>query len=426
MKVELLLTGNEIMSGDIVDSNSAMMADLLGQHGWRIARKVTLGDDLPELVDEIKAQTRSSQVLIINGGLGPTVDDLTAKALALAANVPLTEHPDAMAHLEHWCGKRNYAINEANRKQAILPKGCEILANETGSAVGIFLAINDCLIFATPGVPSELRLMFKHEVLPRLCKRFAPGAVETRRLLVFGRGESTLQELISNQYPDWPAEIELGFRASMPALEVKLTTRSANQSLLDTWQQRLIDDIFQDTYIANAPSSLAQAAVDALYREQLHVATAESCTGGMVASQLTDIAGASQVFEAGWVTYSNAMKQAQLGVPAEALEHYGAVSKPVAEAMANGALRHSGADIAVAVTGIAGPDGGTEQKPVGTVWIALATRDNVYSYPLHIPLGRSLFRAWVSALCLDLIRRCALGYSLHPGYMERYLVDQAD
>ena len=424
MKLELLLTGNEIMSGDIVDSNSAMMADLLGQHGWRIARKVTLGDDLQALVNEIQTQTQQAQVLVINGGLGPPVDDLTAVAMAKAAGVALAEHPEAMAHLEQWCGKRNYVINDANRKQALLPAGCDILANETGSAVGIFLTINDCLVFATPGVPSELRLMFKHEVLPRLQKHFDAGSTETRRLLVFGRGESTLQQAISNRYPDWPETLELGFRASMPALEVKLTTRNSDSELLDLWQQRLIDDVFQDTYIANAPSSLAQATVDALYREQLHVATAESCTGGMVASQLTDIAGASQVFEAGWVTYSNAMKQAQLGVPAEELEHNGAVSQPVAEAMALGALHNSGADIAVAVTGIAGPDGGTESKPVGTVWVALATNRDVHSYALHVPLGRSLFRRWVSAFCLDLIRRSALGYSLQPDYLERYRTDQ--
>ncbi|MBB3046104.1 nicotinamide-nucleotide amidase [Litorivivens lipolytica] len=420
MKIQVLLTGNEIMSGDIVDSNSSMMADLFSKYGWRIARKVTVGDEMETLVEEIRSLSSNSDVLIINGGLGPTVDDLTAQAMAEASGQPLAIHPDAMAHLETWCGRRQIQINDANRKQTLLPKGCAILANETGSAVGIQMELNGCLVYATPGVPSELRWMLRHEVLPQLLKHFPSGSVETRRLLVFGSGESTLQQLISNQYPDWPDSIELGFRASMPALEVKLTTRAANSDELDTWQQRLIDDIFQDCYIANAPNSLAQATIDALYREQLHVATAESCTGGMIASQLTDIPGASQVFEAGWVTYSNAMKQSQLGVPAGDLEHFGAVSEPVARAMAEGAKRHSGADISVAVTGIAGPDGGSEQKPVGTVWIALATPEETHCYALQVPFERSMFRRWVSACCLDLIRRAALGLTLQPRYLARF------
>lgn len=420
MKIQLLLTGNELMAGDIVDSNSSMMADFLGQHGWRIERKVTVGDDIELLVSEIKTQSESADVLIINGGLGPTVDDLTAQALALAAGTRLAEHPGAIAHLNHWCERRNFVLNQANLKQAVLPEGCGILANESGSAVGIHMVINNCQIFATPGVPSELRAMFRHEVLPKLQSDFSSDSIETRRLLVFGRGESTLQELISGQYPDWPVAIDLGFRASMPALEVKLTASGDDTALLDEWQQRLIDDIFQDTYVGNAPSSLAQATVDALYGEQLRLASAESCTGGMIASQITDIPGASQVFEAGWVTYSNAMKTALLGIDNELLSSVGAVSREVAEAMAESARQHSGADIAISVTGIAGPDGGTDSKPVGTVWIALALPGDTHSYALHLPYGRSFFRTWVSAICLDLVRRAALGYTLEPAYLDRH------
>ncbi len=421
MKIQLLLTGNELMAGDIVDSNSSMIADFLGQHGWRIARKVTVADDLELLVSEIQSMAGNSDVLIVNGGLGPTVDDLTAQALALSAGLPLAEHPQAIAHLQNWCSRRNFVLNQANLKQAILPEGCNILGNESGSAVGMHMRIGNCEIFATPGVPSELRSMFRHEVLPILEANFASDRIETRRMLVFGRGESTLQELISGHYAKWPTEVDLGFRASMPALEVKLTAQGDNAALLDEWQQRLIDDIFQDTYIDNAPSSLAQATVDALYGEQLRLATAESCTGGMIASQITDIPGASQVFEAGWVTYSNAMKMGQLGIDEGLLNNHGAVSQEVAEAMAESAKQHSGADIAISVTGIAGPEGGSDTKPVGTVWIALALEAETRSYALHMPYGRSMFRTWVSAICLDLVRRAALGYTLQPDYLERHL-----
>ena len=214
MRIQLLLTGSELMAGDTVDSNSAAMAERLGRHGMSVYRKVTIGDDIDLLCHEIEQLSRDSDVLIVNGGLGPTIDDLTAEALGRVIGQELQQHPLAMQHLNTWCSKRNYPLNEANRKQAILPAGVDIVANASGSAVGIKTRFNDCEIYCTPGVPSELHTMLEQEILPQLLQQFSDiEPVSVSRFKLFGMGESGLQQMISDQFPQWPTGLELGFRA---------------------------------------------------------------------------------------------------------------------------------------------------------------------------------------------------------------------
>jgi nicotinamide-nucleotide amidase len=225
-KVHLLLTGNELMTGDIVDSNSAMIAQQCKAIGIKISRKVTLADDLKLLSKEIITLTKDADVLIINGGLGPTTDDLTAQALASASNLPLKQHPIALAHLQAWCEQRNAHLGAANLKQAILPENCKIITNRIGSAVGFSLTLNDCQIFCTPGVPSELNIMLNEEIIPELASQSNFTAeMDITRLQLFGIGESTLQSMLMKEFPHWPKEVEVGFRASSPLIELKLTVQ---------------------------------------------------------------------------------------------------------------------------------------------------------------------------------------------------------
>jgi len=224
MKIQLLLTGNELMSGHTVDSNSATMAEKLETGGFKIYRKVTVGDDFDLLVSEMQQLSLDSDVLIVNGGLGPTIDDLTAKALSDTTGQPLQEDPEALEHLNSWCKKLKMPLNDANRKQAILPKGTHIIPNPRGSAVGFYMEHNNCLILCTPGVPSELRVMLDETILPLLATRFPNHKpVTTLRFQTFGLGESNFQQAIINDYGEWPTEVELGFRAGLPMLEAKLT-----------------------------------------------------------------------------------------------------------------------------------------------------------------------------------------------------------
>ena len=420
MKLNLLLTGNEIMAGDVIDSNSARIAQQLNPHGWRVYKKVTVGDDLALLCQQIDKLCDDGDVLIINGGLGPTVDDLTAAALSAVSQQPLCEHPRGMRELQAWCDKRGFTLNEANRKQAILPQGCDIISNARGSAPGIQLEHKGCLVIATPGVPSELQQMLADEILPLLLQRFDSDHIQTLRLGVFGLGESSIQELFDRELPHWPDDIELGFRASMPVLEVKLTASGANSGeQLARWRKP-VEALLGDHLLGELPVTLSDALVNTLREHKLSLSTAESCTGGLIAAQITSVPGASEVYPGGIVSYSNAMKMSQLGVNASSLETYGAVSETVAKEMATGALVATQSDLAIAVTGIAGPGGGSEEKPVGTVWIAWGRSENLHSVCLQLPFDRQGFQLWVAALAQELLRREVLGISGLPSLVQRY------
>ncbi|GAW95400.1 MULTISPECIES: CinA family nicotinamide mononucleotide deamidase-related protein [Colwellia] len=419
--VQLLLTGNELMTGDIVDSNSAMMAQILKELGLKVNRKVTVADDLALLVSEITYMASTSDLLIINGGLGPTVDDLTAQALALALGVELSQHPQALSHLTHWCLQRGTELNAPNLKQAILPKGCQIIANSRGSAVGFYVRYKDCDIYCTPGVPHELKAMLIEQIVPLIAKKIPSDLItEVTRLQVFGLGESSLQKAIDEQLPNWPTEIELGFRAGMPLLEIKLTTNTKQGlALKSLWQKKLVK-VLGDHLIAEVqgkPKSLAEHLLNQLQQHNIKVTTAESCTGGLIASKLTEISGSSSSFEAGFVTYSNEMKTAMLDVPASVLAQEGAVSEAVVIAMAQGALLKSKADIAIAVSGIAGPNGGSKDKPVGTVWFAWGRLGDIKTQCLQLPYKRRQFQQFVAAIGLDLLRRYQQNLTTIPNYI---------
>ncbi|CAA0089741.1 Nicotinamide-nucleotide amidohydrolase PncC [Zhongshania aliphaticivorans] len=419
MKLQLLLTGNELMAGDTIDSNSSMIAQLITEYGWRIDKKVTVGDDLKLLEQQIQHLANDCEVLIINGGLGPTVDDMTSLALAGISGNTLCEHPDALAHLTQWCNHRGFKLNASNLKQTMLPAGSQIIANSRGSAVGIKMLLGNCLILATPGVPSELRAMMNEEIIPLLSSQFPSDYIQTQRLAVFGLGESSIQELVNKKLPNWPNDVELGFRASMPVLEVKLTTRGKDASeKLHVWRQHIIE-LIGDHLLGDMPLNLAQALIAALNKNGQTVCTAESCTGGNIAAQITSVAGSSHVFPGGIVSYSNELKQNLLAVSEASLATDGAVSATVARQMAEGALKATGANLAIAVTGIAGPEGGSEEKPVGTVWMAWGNKENLRVEKFFLPLERHLFQTLVTALGLDLLRRYTLGIPGLPELMTR-------
>ena len=428
-KVQLLLTGNELMTGDIVDSNSAMMAQVLKDIGLEVNRKVTVADDLVLLVNEITYMASTSDILIINGGLGPTVDDLTAQALALAIEDELSQHPQALTHLTNWCQQRGAELNGPNLKQAILPKSCQIIANKNGSAVGFYVRYNHCDIYCTPGVPHELETMLIEQIVPAISADLPSDLItDVTRLQIFGLGESSLQKIINEQLPQWPTAIDLGFRAGMPLLEVKLTTNTKKGlALKPIWHNKLADVLGDHliSEIQDKPKSLAEHLLHQLQQHNLKVTTAESCTGGLIASKLTEISGSSMNFEAGYVTYSNKMKTAMLDVPAKLFDQYGAVSEQVVVAMAKGSLIKSTADLTIAVSGVAGPNGGTEEKPVGTVWLAWGSIDNIKTQCLLLPYKRVKFQEFVAAIGLDLLRRYQQNITSIPNYIaERAFTDQ--
>lgn len=418
MRVSLLMTGDELMTGDIVDSNSAMMADQLFGLGIKIVEKVTLGDELHALTEALHRLSLCNDVVIVNGGLGPTTDDLTAEALAAMLGVPLVEHAEALTHLHDWCARRNYPLNEANRKQALLPQGVAIIPNSTGSAVGFKADVVGCRIYCTPGVPSELKPMMLDHIIPELERWIGPERqVARHRFSVLGYGEAGLQQYLKAHLHNWPEAVVIGYRASVPVLELKLhVTKAEDRPLLETAIAQ-IREVLGAHIVSETMQPIASVVKDLLLAQGKKVTFAESCTGGLIASMLTEVPGSSAVFDAGFVTYSNAMKTEMLGVERAVLERDGAVSEAVVRQMLSGALARSHADLGVAVSGIAGPDGGSDDKPVGTVWLAWGSADNIRAHKLFFPTGRKMFQQVVAALALDLIRRDLLGSMQTPVYL---------
>ncbi|MCB1704458.1 MAG: CinA family nicotinamide mononucleotide deamidase-related protein [Halioglobus sp.] len=416
LHVQLLLTGNEIMSGDTVDSNSAMIAQRLGELAIGVHRKVTVGDDVPLLQAELAAMTQEADLVIVNGGLGPTIDDLTAEILAAVAGVPLQEHPQAVAHLQQWCAKRNLTLNAANLKQAMLPAGATIVDNPVGSAVGFEMTVGRCRVICTPGVPGELRAMLDGIVADLATRLQRPTERSILRLQTFGLGESTAQQIITDEIPDWPPEVELGFRAGAPQMEIKLSINSAAAAGARQRCREHLQRLFGDHIIGEGDTTLAQRVLQLLRERDATLTTAESCTGGLIASQLTRVPGSSAGFHAGFVTYSNAIKQSVLGVREDTLARHGAVSEAVVREMALGALDRASADYAIAVSGIAGPDGGSPDKPVGSVWIAWGDSSHIRTRGLCWPVERTLFQTMIAAAGLDMIRRILSGIEEEPRY----------
>lgn len=423
MKLRLLMTGNELMSGVTVDSNSSLIAQKLEPLNLQVCAKLTIGDDRDLLCVELERLASVSDVLIVNGGLGPTRDDLTAEALAMVCGVPLEESAVALAHLEAWSAKRGYAMNAANRKQAMLPAGAEVIPNAVGSALGFRMRYRDCEILCTPGVPGELRVMLDQEIVPWLGAQFpAADCVVITRLQLFGIGESALQQRLNEECSDWPPHIELGFRVGAPTLELKISSFRAADEQDRLACERRVRELFGDYIIGAGDTSLARCVVELLGRAGQRVATAESCTGGLIAAMLTEVPGASAVYEAGVVSYSNRIKQQLLGVETQTLATHGAVSEQVVREMARGALALSGAEYAVSVSGVAGPAGGSVDKPVGIVWICWGRRGGLRARQLYFPVARKLFQTMVAATALDLLRREIVGIEEEPRYFrERVL-----
>lgn len=425
-KIHLLMTGNELMSGVTVDSNSSMIAKKIEPLGLAIAEKVTIGDDVELIKREIDRLAETADVLIINGGLGPTQDDLTADCLAQVAKVRIVENDEALAHLHQWCGRRGYKLNAANRKQAMLPDGVMIIPNPVGSAVGFRLRVKNCDVLCTPGVPGELRTMMDETIVFWLQQRFPDlEPVRITRLQLFGLGESGLQQQLSDGLPDCSPEVEIGFRAGLPTLELKLTICSDKHESLRQLQEQRIRALIGDYIVGVEDQTLAGVLVESLRVQDKKLTVAESCTGGLLAAMLTAVPGASGVFEAGYVTYSNAMKNSMLGVDNTLLADHGAVSEQVVRAMAQGALQRSAADYVIAVSGVAGPDGGSKDKPVGTVWIAWGDVERIRANQLYFPVARKLFQTIVAATGMDLIRRLLLDIDERPRYLDERVLPKS-
>jgi nicotinamide-nucleotide amidase len=363
----ILCVGSELTEGIVQDTHVRFLSSELTALGFSVSRGEQIPDDEAVFREEIIRAASGSQIVIVTGGLGPTSDDLTREVVAEAAGMPLEFHPEVWEALQaRFAGAR---IPEANRKQAMAPRGFTLIANEHGTAPGFYGKVKRALVIALPGPPGELRPMFSERVVPLIAQRFAAEkgseALRATALLV---PESSLEEALGAcRRPG----VSWGTRVDEDRIAFSLRGGSAAER--DAVLDGLIA-LLGETRVRRSEVKPAQLLTDVLLERGLMLVTAESCTGGLLGKWLTDLPGSSRVYWGGFVTYSNQAKSGLLGVGAALLEEHGAVSEQAVKAMARGALEESGADVSIAVSGIAGPDGGTSQKPVGTIWVAVDMR----------------------------------------------------
>lgn len=420
----LLSIGDELVLGQTVDTNTAWLAERLARLGLMCLRHETVADDQKLIAEAFERAARDTSdhgqgtgIVIASGGLGPTADDLTRFALADAMHVGLTLHDESLRHIESFFNLIGRPMSDGNRAQAMCPKGATMIRNEAGTAPGIHAKLHGTDIYVTPGVPREMKWMFDHAIEPAVLQLgSADGTtldtIVTTKVNTFGLGESDAADQLGDLM-DRDRNPTVGTTVSNGLCSIRVRARFADPRKAEHETQatiELIEDRLGSACFGYDDDTLQAATIDALKTKQLIVATAESCTGGLLGSMLTDVPGSSSVFVGGWVTYANAMKMQQLGVPPEAIETHGAVSEQVAIAMARGAREKSNADLAVSLTGVAGPDGGTDDKPVGTVWIGLSNPEADQAFLARLRGTRLTIRDRAAKCAMQLIRFHALGH----------------
>lgn len=413
----ILSTGDELTTGRIADTNASWIADKLFEMGIDVVAILVVGDYPERLEWAWRHAIELGDVVVSTGGIGPTADDLTSETVARVCGVPLVEDTPSADRMRAFFSARGIEMPLNNLKQALVPRGATIVANALGTAPGYRVEHRGRHVVVLPGVPREMKPMIETTVLPWLRSLRGGGVYLARVFQTFGVSESGLDEMMAGLVD--PSEGRVSFRASFPEVSVRVVVggdEATAEQRLDAVARRIRETLGPCVYGEGAATTM-EGTVGALLRERrLTLALAESCTGGLVGHRVTNVPGSSAYFLGGAEVYSNTAKMTVLGVPRETLERHGAVSEETAAAMAEGARRVFGADLAVGITGIAGPDGGTSEKPVGTVCFGLATADATLSRRYPLWGNREWVKLLASQVALDWVRRAVLGLPVTESY----------
>lgn len=407
MRATILTIGDEILIGQIVDTNTASIARHLNAIGITIAEKLSIGDSKEAITKTISRVLDSTEIVVITGGLGPTKDDITKHTLAEYFHSELKYNDVEGEHVRSLLACRGIAFTELNRTQAMLPECCTVLHNAHGTAPGMWFDTKDGrVVVSLPGVPFEMEHLMEDEVIPRLKARFTLSSIVHRTLITRGIAESILAERIAAWEDTLPDYLHLAYLPAPNIVRLRLSAYDVDGNSTEAEIERqfeLLRAIIPDNIVGMEGASVERLIHDILTRKGLKLAVAESCTGGVIASKFTAMAGASAYFMTGVVSYSNEAKSDILGVNPDDIKRYGAVSEQVARQMAEGARRIGKADYAIATTGIAGPTGGSDLKPVGTVWMAVATPDQTVAVVRNCGTDRSQIISRASAYAIELL-----------------------
>lgn len=383
MNIEIIVIGDELLIGQVVDTNSGWMARELNKIGWEITHIATVRDRSQEITDAINQAFERVHLVLVTGGLGPTKDDITKQTLCDYFGGSLVFDPLVLENIERLFHIRRFSMNPSTHNQAMVPDSCTVIQNKVGTAPVMWFEKGSQVLVSMPGVPSEMQYVMEHEIIPRLKTRFSDGTIILHHTcLVKNYTESALSEYLTDFEAQLPPEIKLAYLPTPWVIRLRLTARGMDQSqiqiILDQQVKKLQDKI-GNAIFCNEDISLAGALGRILTIQQRTISTAESCTGGNIAHKITLVPGSSSYFKGSVVSYANEIKERVLEVDNDTLEKYGAVSREVVEQMAQGVRKVMNTDCAIAVSGIAGPDGGTPEKPVGTVWIAISCGDRLQS-----------------------------------------------
>jgi len=405
-KASIISIGNELLSGQITDTNAAYLSDRLLCAGISTVSSFTTADDVDAIVRALNQAAADADIVLATGGLGPTGDDLTRQGLAGFLGVELQLSDELLQKIEDFFTRRGLSMPSTNKIQAYIPAGARPLANNIGTAPGIMADTGGKLFVAMPGVPSEMRQMFEQSVLPHLEELACDQAVVVRKLRCFGTGESNIAQILGpvmqrGRNPLINSTAQYGIITLHISAAAKDKDKARQMALQD---EKMLRDKLGEFVYGTGRQGLAEVVGEKLARDNKTIAVAESCTGGTLAKLLTDIPGASRYFTAGWVTYSNAAKTGQLDVPAELIDKFGAVSEQTAQAMAKNARKKAGADFAVGITGIAGPTGTGKQKPVGLVYISVDCSGGCESRAFIFSGDRANIRLRTANTALNMLR----------------------
>jgi nicotinamide-nucleotide amidase len=408
-KIEIINTGSELMLGYVLNTHQQWLCRELSQRGYVVGRQISVPDTAADIQSAVREAMSHASLIIATGGLGPTSDDRTRDLIAELLGARLVHHPDTLARIEAFFGRRKRPMPGSVRVQALVPEGATVLTNHHGTAPGLAMDFPGGLLVMLPGPPRELRPMFADQVLPLIEGRFGcPAGYACTVLKTTGIGESFVEEKISpGLSPLVASGLEIGYCARTGEVDLRFVARGASALEIVRQAEDLARDQLRGFIYGRDPESLEAVVVRGLAAKKQTLALAESCTGGYVANRVTNVPGASEIFLGGLVTYSNQAKTTFLGVRSETLSAHGAVSEAAAREMAEGARQRTGADHALAVTGIAGPGGGTPEKPVGTVYIALASKQGTEAHHRLNDYDRETFKYVTSQQALDLLRRKA-------------------
>lgn len=405
-KVSIVSIGNELLNGQTVDTNAAYLSDRLLSINVPVVSVYVIGDDENAIVRVLNLACSDADVVIATGGLGPTDDDLTRQAFAEFLGAELQLQDELLRKIRDFFARRNLQMPDKNKIQAYIPVGARAIANNLGTAPGIMAEREGRLLFALPGVPSEMKQMFEETVLTMLQQVAGEQAIVVRKLKCFGAGESAIAEMLGSMMKrDRNPLINCTVQYGVVTLQIVATAKDKEKVLkmAENDEKTLRGRLGRLVY-GSGDQSLAEVVGEKLARNKKTLAVAESCTGGVLAKLLTDIPGASRYFMYGWVVYSNQAKISELGVPADLIERYGAVSEQVAEAMAQGARKKAGTDFAIATTGIAGPAGGSEQKPVGLVYVTVDSDGGCETERYLFSHDRDFIRLRAAQTALNMLR----------------------